>query len=201
MRRIALTGGIGSGKTTVAARLALLGAIVIDADALAREVVAVGTPGLAAVIDRFGSEMLDADGALDRRRLGRLVFADRAALDDLNKIVHPLVIARTDELMDAAPPDGVVVYDVPLLVENGAERAAGYDAVLVVEAPLEQRLERLERRGLPRDEARSRITQQADDAERRAVATVVIDNSGSEIDLLRQVDGVWPGLVSNASGR
>jgi dephospho-CoA kinase len=195
MRRIALTGGIGSGKSTVAKRLAELGAVVVDADAIAREVVDVGTPGLDAVIARFGREFLNADGSLDRRRLGRRVFDDRSALDDLNAIVHPLVAERSRELIAAVPSDGVVVYDIPLLVEGGEGRVREYDAVIVVEAPLEQRLERLERRGLPVDEARSRIAQQASDSERRAVATVVVDNSGTEGELRDRVDVAWAELT------
>jgi dephospho-CoA kinase len=123
------------------------------------------------------------------------VFDDRSALDDLNAIVHPLVAERSRELIAAVPSDGVVVYDIPLLVEGGEGRVREYDAVIVVEAPLEQRLERLERRGLPLDEARSRIAQQASDSERRAVATVVVDNSGTEGELRDRVDVAWAELT------
>jgi len=193
MLRIGLTGGIGSGKSTVAARLAEHGAVVIDADAIAREVVAVGTPGLAAVVERFGTGVLLPDGALDRSKLGQLVFGDEAALADLNAIVHPLVGARSAELMAAAGPDAVVVYDVPLLVENGLE--SGFDAVLVVAAPLEVRLERLAGRGMDEDTARARIAQQASDERRRAVATVVLDNAGSRAQLRDAVDAAWRRLV------
>ncbi len=192
--RIGLTGGIGSGKSTVAARFASLGAVVIDADALAREVVAVGTPGLAAVVERFGAQMLEPGGELDRPKLGRLVFADPQALADLNAIVHPLVAARTAELMAAADPDATLVYDVPLLVENGLQDA--YDAVVVVQAPLPVRLARLAERGLAEDEARSRIAHQASDADRQAVATVLIDNAGSLADLHAQVDSAWRRLTN-----
>ena len=193
MFRIGLTGGIGSGKSTAAARFAELGAVVIDADQLAREVVAVGTPGLARVIERFGAELLRPDGSLDRPALGQRVFADAAALADLNAIVHPLVAERGAELMAAAGPDAVVVYDVPLLAEN--ELADGFDAVVVVEAPLALRLERLAGRGLDEATARARIARQASDEQRRAVATVVLDNSGSRAALERQVDAAWRQLV------
>ena len=201
--RIGLTGGIGSGKSTAAARFAELGATVIDADQLARQVLAPGTPGLAAVLDRFGAE-LAADGVLDRARLAGLVFADPAALADLNAIVHPLVAERTAELTEAAGPDAMVVYDVPLLVEN--DLSGGFQVVVVVEAPLPARLARLAERGMAEAEARSRIAAQASDAQRRAVATVVLDNSGSVDELRAQVDdllaslaghgGEQPGLVT-----
>lgn len=193
MVRIGLTGGIGSGKSTAAARFASLGAVVIDADQLAREVVSVGTPGLDRVVSRFGGEILRPDGSLDRPALGRLVFDDPAALADLNAIVHPLVAERSAELMAAAGPDAVVVYDVPLLVENNL--AAGFDAVVVVEAPLELRLARLASRGLAEDEARARIARQASDEQRRAVATVLLDNSGDRAALAEQVDAAWRRLV------
>lgn len=198
-RRIGLTGGIGSGKSTAAARLAELGAVVIDADAIAREVVEPGTPGLQAVLERFGTELLGPDGRLDRPALGRLVFADPQALADLNGILHPLIGERTAELIAAAREDAVVVYDVPLLVENGL--AGGFDVVLVVEAPLPLRLQRLAGRGMDEQTARARIAQQATDEQRRAVATIVLDNSGSQDELVRQVDDAWravtgPGLES-----
>jgi dephospho-CoA kinase len=199
--KIGLTGGIGSGKSTVAARLSELGAVVIDADAIAREVVSIGTPGLARVVDRFSSSVLAPDGSLDRPKLGRLVFAgDSAAataLADLNAIVHPLVAARTAELIAEVDPSGVVVYDVPLLVETG--RGEGFDVVLVVEAPVELRLERLAGRGLAREEALSRMARQATDAERRAVATEVLDNSGSVAHLWQQVDRAWAEIIRPGS--
>lgn len=198
MLRIGLTGGIGSGKSTVAIRLAELGATVIDADALAREVVAVGTPGLEQVVERFGAEVLASDGSLDRPKLGRIVFADPAALADLNSIVHPLVAARTGELMADVAGDGVVVYDVPLLVEN--ELQDGFDKVIVVEAPLQVRLERLERRGLGEAEARERIAHQASDEQRRAVASVVIDNGGTVDSLRAAVDEAWHRLMDTGAG-
>jgi dephospho-CoA kinase len=193
MLRIGLTGGIGSGKSTAAARFAQLGAVVIDADQIAREVVAVGTPGLAEVVERFGAEVLLPDGSLDRPKLGELVFGDSQALADLNAIVHPLVAERSAELMVAAGPDAVVVYDVPLLVEN--DLAGNFDVVVVVEAPLEVRLARLASRGLAAEEARARIARQASDEQRRAVATVVLDNSGGRAELAEQVEAAWRRLV------
>jgi dephospho-CoA kinase len=196
MLRIGLTGGIGSGKSTAAARFAELGAVVIDADVLAREVVGVGTPGLARVVSRFGPEMLRPDGSLDRPKLGERVFGDAAALADLNAIVHPLVAERRAELMAAAGPDAVVVSDVPLLVETGM--AGDFDAVVVVEAPLAVRLARLAARGLAEDEARARIARQASDEQRRAVATLVLDNSGDRAALERAVDAAWRELVPGA---
>ncbi|UQX87120.1 dephospho-CoA kinase [Jatrophihabitans telluris] len=190
MRRIALTGGIGSGKSTVADLLARRGAIVIDADQIAREVVAVGTPGLTAVINRFGRDLLAADGSLDRPALARLVFADRAALADLNAIVHPLVGARSAELMARVPDGGVAVYDVPLLVENGT--VSGWDEVVVVQAPMALRLSRLRGRGLPEDEARNRMARQAGDEQRRQAATILVDNDGTLEELAARVDAAWP---------
>lgn len=190
MLRVGLTGGIGAGKSTVAGMLADHGALVVDADVLAREVVAPGTPGLAAVVSEFGPQVLAEDGGLDRARLGRLVFADPAARERLNAIVHPLVAQRFAELVDAAPPDAVVVHDVPLLVENGL--ADRYDLVVVVEAPADQRVGRLaESRRMGEDEARSRMAAQADDDQRRAVAGVVLVNDGDRDRLVRQVDALW----------
>ncbi|HEX8305907.1 MAG TPA: dephospho-CoA kinase [Jatrophihabitans sp.] len=200
MLRIGLTGGIGSGKSTVAARLAELGAVVIDSDLLAREVVSVDSPGLARVVERFGPAVLAADGTLDRPGLGRLVFGDPAALADLNAIVHPLVRARSEALTAEAAAAGAVavVHDIPLLVEN--KLAAGYDAVIVVETPLELRLRRLAGRGLDAETARARIAAQATDEERRAVADIVLDNSGTVAELTAQVDAAWARLVGGRSG-
>ncbi len=198
MLRIGLTGGIGSGKSTVAARLAELGAVVIDSDQLAREVVRLGSPGLARVTERFGTDVLAADGNLDRPRLGRLVFADPAALADLNAIVHPLVAERTAELTRQAADRGAeaVVHDIPLLVEN--RLAAAYDTVIVVQAPVELRLHRLAARGLDEDTARARIAAQATDEQRRGVADVLLDNSGSVAELRAQVDAAWASLVGRS---
>jgi dephospho-CoA kinase len=192
--RVGLTGGVGSGKSTVSALLAERGAVVIDADAIAREVVEPGTPGLAAVVERFGPEILAPDGSLDRRKLASVVFADERARADLNAIVHPLVGARTVELMAAAAPEAVIVYDVPLLVENGM--AAGFDVVVVVLAAEETRVARLAGRGMHEDDARARIKAQATDDERRAVADVVIDNDGTFDELRAQVDALWTRLTA-----
>jgi dephospho-CoA kinase len=195
--RVGLTGGIGAGKSTVAGMLADRGALVVDADVLAREVVAPGTPGHAEVVSEFGPQVLAEDGGLDRARLGRLVFADPAARERLNAIVHPLVAQRFAELVDAAPPDAVVVHDVPLLVENGL--AGRYDLVVVVEAPADQRVSRLaESRRMSEDEARSRMAAQADDDQRRAVADVVLLNDGDRDGLAHQVDAFWRERVEPA---
>jgi dephospho-CoA kinase len=196
MKRVALTGGIGSGKSAVAARLCELGAVVIDADALAREVVAPGTDGLAALVEAFGPGILDADGSLHRPTMARLVFGDASQLALLEGITHPRIGARTAELIAQAEADAapVVVYDVPLLVEK--RLAGGFDAVVVVEAPRDLRLERLEGRGVARDDAEARMRAQATDAERREVADHLLDNSGDLASLHAQVDAVWAALRS-----
>lgn len=187
---VGLTGGIGSGKSEVARRLAELGAVVIDSDRLAREVVEPGTEGLAEVVAAFGPEVLGPDGALDRPALGRRVFADEAARHRLEAIIHPRVRARSAELIAAAPPDAVVVNDVPLLVESGI--GAGFDLVVVVAASEPSRLSRLARyRGMSAEEARSRMAAQATDEQRRAVADVVLDNDGSLEELRAAVDRLW----------
>jgi dephospho-CoA kinase len=196
--RIGLTGGIGSGKSTVAALLAARGAVVVDADRIAREVVEPGTPGLAAVVGAFGPGVLTPDGALDRAALASIVFADQEARARLDGIVHPLVRARAEEVVAGAPPDAVVVQDVPLLVETG--QAGRYDLVLVVEADLETRLARLVLRGLTEDDARARIAAQATDEQRRAVADVVLDNSGTPDALAAQVERLWAERVVPAVG-
>ena len=198
MLRIGLTGGIGSGKSTVAGLLAARGARVVDADRIAREVVEPGTPGLDAVVAAFGRDVLTAEGALDRPALAAVVFADPDARRRLDGIVHPLVRARAAELVAAAPPDAVVVQDVPLLVETG--QASSYDLVLVVEADLATRVERLVGRGLSEDDARARIASQATDEQRRAVADVVLDNSGTVEDLEAQVERFWAERVAPALG-
>jgi dephospho-CoA kinase len=187
--RIGLTGGIGSGKSTVAALLAARGAVIVDADRIAREVVEPGTPGLAAVVDVFGPGVLTAEGSLDRPALAAVVFADPAARARLDEVVHPRVRARAAELVAAAPADAVVVQDVPLLVETG--QAGSYDLVLVVEADLETRVRRLVDRGLTEQDARARIASQATDAQRRAVADVVLLNDGAREELAAQVDRFW----------
>ncbi|MDQ1648274.1 MAG: dephospho-CoA kinase [Frankiaceae bacterium] len=193
MHRIGLTGGIGAGKSTVARLLAAHGAIVVDADALAREVVAPGTPGLQQVVDAFGPSVVRDDGSLDREALGRIVFNDPDQRRVLEGITHPLIGQRTQELFAQAGQDDVVVHDVPLLVELGM--APLYDAVIVVEAPDDVRLTRLEGRGLPREQALERIKAQADADQRLAAATVVVDNAGDEQALQQRVDEVWAQIV------
>ena len=198
MLKVGLTGGIGSGKSEVSARLDERGAVVIDADKIAREVVEPGTPGLVAVVAEFGDDVLLPSGALDREKVGKIVFADSERLAALNAIVHPLVGERMQELMDAAPADAVVVYDVPLLTENGL--APMYDEVVVVDAPEETQIERLtSRRGMTEEDARARMAAQASREERRAVATHVIDNSGTLDDLKTQVDALWETLTRRAA--
>jgi dephospho-CoA kinase len=187
---VGLTGGIGAGKSAVADRLAELGAVVIDADRLAREVVEPGTEGLAEVRKAFGADVIAPDGFLDRPALAEKVFGDASARRRLEEIIHPRVRARTAELVAAAPRDAVVVNDVPLLVESGL--ADSFDVVVVVEAPEQIRIDRLVReRGMSRQQATDRITAQASGEQRRAVADVVLDNSGDLATLHRQVDTLW----------
>ncbi|WP_441246679.1 dephospho-CoA kinase [Kitasatospora sp. McL0602] len=193
MLRIGLTGGIGAGKSAVSGRLAARGAVIVDSDLIAREVVAPGTAGLRAVVAEFGEGVLAPDGALDRPALGALVFADQARLAALNAIVHPLVRARSAELESAAGPDDLVVHDVPLLTENGL--APLYDLVVVVDAPDEVRIDRLVRlRGMAEAEARARMAAQATRAARLDIADLVIDNSGTPAELDAQVAGLWEQL-------
>jgi dephospho-CoA kinase len=192
--QIGLTGGIGSGKSTAARRFAELGALVIDADAVAREVVEPGTEGLAAVVAEFGDQVLDGDGRLDRPALARVVFADGAARERLNAILHPRIRARVAERIAAAAPGTVVVQDVPLLAETN--QAGAYDLVVVVEAPEELRVQRLARdRGMPPEQARARMATQASDEQRRAIANVVLVNDGSPDDLRARVDALWRARV------
>ena len=196
---VGLTGGIGSGKSAVSALLAARGAVVVDADRIARAVVEPGTPGLERVVAEFGREVLRPDGSLDRPELGRRVFSDRAALARLNAVVHPLVAERTAEEVAAAERAGasVVVHDVPLLVENGL--ADRYDAVVVVAARPETQLDRLVRlRGMSQADARARIAAQAPLADKLAVATHVVRNDGSREELERQVDVLWRELAGRA---
>jgi dephospho-CoA kinase len=197
--KVGLTGGIGSGKSEVARLLAGRGAVVIDADELAREVVAPGTPGLAAVVARFGPGVLAPDGSLDRPALGRVVFGAPVERAALNAIVHPLVGRRRDELLASMPGDAVVVLDVPLLVEN---RLAGeFDVVVVVDADDEIRLDRLVRiRGMAAADARARMAAQAGREQRLAVADFVITNTGSLDELAAQVGRLWSRLASGLGG-
>jgi dephospho-CoA kinase len=191
--RVGLTGGIGSGKSAVSSRLAERGAVVIDSDVLAREVVAKGTDGLAEVADAFGDGVLTAEGELDRPAVGRMVFGDESARRKLEAIIHPRVRARAAEIEAAAPADAVVVHDIPLLVETG--QADKFDVVLVVDTPVDVQLERLTtQRGMTEAEAKQRIASQASREDRLAVADLVVDNSGTLADLDRRIDEVWAGL-------
>jgi dephospho-CoA kinase len=197
MLKVGLTGGIGAGKSEVSRLLVGHGAVLIDADRIAREVVAPGTPGLAAVTEAFGPEVLAADGSLDRPRLGSIVFADPARLAVLNSIVHPLVGARSRELESAAADDAVVVHDVPLLAENGLAQL--YDVVVVVDTAPETQLDRLTRlRGMTEEDARARMAAQATREKRLEIADIVIDND-VPLDALRQrVGEVWADLQRRA---
>lgn len=191
--RVGLTGGIASGKSTVSAILRELGAVVIDADALAREVVEKGTPGLDAVVAEFGPSILTAEGELDRPAMGALVFADADARRRLEAIVHPLVFERIVALEEAAPPDALVVHDIPLLAESG--RADTFDAVVVVHVPEDMQIERMVHdRGWAEEEARARIAAQATPADRLAIATYVVDNTGTREDLRHRVTEVFDAL-------
>ena len=197
MLKIGLTGGIGSGKSAVSRLLSSYGAVLIDADVVAREVVAPGTPGLAALVTECGAGVLLPDGSLDREGLGRVVFGDDAKRAALNAIVHPLVGARMAELETAALESGApaVVHDVPLLAENGM--APLYDEVLVVDCPVELQVARLvEQRGMAEQDARARIAVQATREQRLAVATRVVTNDGSLADLERQVKAVWEQVLA-----
>lgn len=193
MKLIGLTGGIASGKSTIARRLAEHGARHIDADQLAREAVAPGSPGLARVRERFGDAVIRADGSLDREKLGELVFSDAGARAELNAVVHPEVRRLAEERISEAAqsdPAAIVVYDVPLLVESGLQMP--WDLVVVAEAPAAMRVDRLvQLRGMDRAEALRRISAQANDAERRAVADVVIDTGGTVEYTIDQVDRLW----------
>jgi dephospho-CoA kinase len=190
MLRVGLTGGIGSGKSTVAGRLAEHGAVVIDADKLAREVVEPGTPGLKSLVEAFGPEILAGDGSLDRPKLAAVVFNDADQRERLNGIVHPLVGARTAEMMQGAADDAIVVHDVPLLVEKNY--APMYHLVVIVDADVEERVHRLtSARGMPEADARARIAAQATEEQRRAVADVWLDNSGTSDQVLALADALW----------
>ncbi|WP_406836832.1 dephospho-CoA kinase [Streptomyces sp. AHU1] len=197
MLKVGLTGGIGAGKSEVSRLLVEHGAVLIDADRIAREVVAPGTPGLAAVVDAFGEGVLAPDGGLDRPKLGSIVFADPGKLAVLNSIVHPLVGDRSRTLEEAAPEDAVVVHDVPLLAENGL--AALYDLVIVVDARPETQLDRLVRlRGMTEKNARARMAAQASRDKRLEIADIVIDNDVPLDELERRVREVWADLVRRA---
>lgn len=198
MLLIGLTGGIGSGKSSVSAILARHGAVIIDADAITRELQQPGTPVLAAMVERFGASILQDDGSLDRQAVADIVFNDADALADLGRIVHPAAgIEIAARLEREAATDNLVVLDVPLLVESGRDDMA---ALVVVDVDPELAVQRLvEHRGMREDDARARIARQATREERRAKADIVIDNSGSRADLERTVDAVWPQLRALAT--
>lgn len=200
MKLVALSGGIAAGKSTIARRFAELGAVHIDADQLAREVVAPGTEGLAEVKHQFGDEVISADGSLDRQRLAEIVFGHPERLAVLNGIVHPRVQQLFSEKLrdiEQQHPDAVVIYDVPLLVEAGqSPKKPNWDAVVIAEAPADVRINRMvELRGMTREEAERRIANQTSDEERRKIADVVIDTGGDVAHTLEQVDRVWYGLL------
>ncbi|MER5180740.1 dephospho-CoA kinase [Streptomyces sp. NPDC002896] len=198
MLRVGLTGGIGAGKSEVSRLLVECGAVLIDADKIAREVVEPGTPGLATIVEAFGEEVLHADGSLDRPKLGTIVFADADRLALLNSIVHPLVRARSAELEAAAPDDAVVIHDVPLLAENTL--APLYDVVVVVDASPETQLDRLVRlRRMTEEDARARMAAQATRERRLEIADIVIDNDVPLAELREQVHAVWRDLAHRAS--
>ncbi|CAA9363995.1 MAG: Dephospho-CoA kinase [uncultured Nocardioidaceae bacterium] len=197
--RVGLTGGIASGKSTVSAVLRELGAVVMDADQLARDVVAPGTPGLAAVVEEFGPGVLTESGELDRPAVGRIVFADEAARKRLEAIVHPLVFEEITRLEAEAPEGAVVVHDIPLLAESG--RAESFDAVIVVDAPPELQLTRMvEDRGWSREDAESRMAAQASREDRLALATYVVENTGTLEELRRRVQEVYAELAPSPEG-
>ena len=205
MLRVGLTGGIGSGKSEVSRRLAAHGAVLIDADVAAREVVVPGSPGLARIAETFGPAVLRPDGTLNRERLGEIVFGDPESRTRLNEIVHPLVrewmqAAEQAAVAAAVPPGPVVVHDVPLLAESRGR--TGFDVVIVVDVPPEVQAERLVRlRGMPAEQARARMAAQASREQRLAVADIVIDNSGSLDDLDRRVSEVWADLGRRVAAR
>jgi dephospho-CoA kinase len=194
MLLVGLTGGIGSGKSTVAKLLQDKGARLIDADVAARKVVEPGQPALRALAERFGEEILLPDGGLDRAGLARIAFADEEGTQALNAITWPAIVDEFTREIDAAPADAIVVCDAPLLAEGGPGSERDFAAVIVVEAPREVRLDRVEARGIARDDAERRMAAQASDDERREYATYVLDNSGDLESLSRQVDDVWADL-------
>ena len=191
MIRVGLTGGIGAGKSTVGRMLAELGAVIVDGDQIARDLVVRGEPALAEIVERFGPDVLLPDGGLDRAGLAELVFPEPESLASLDAIMHPRIAERAQAMLADAQRNGtsVIVYDMPLLVESGA--ADDFDVVMVVHAPVEVRLARLAVRGVAVDDARNRMAQQASDEERAAVATILIDNGGDDEQLIDQVQRAW----------
>jgi dephospho-CoA kinase len=197
MLKVGLTGGIGAGKSEVSQRLASYGALVIDADQIAREVVEPGTPGLAQVVGLFGTGVLAPDGTLDRQRLGEIVFGDDELRAKLNSIIHPLVGARIRELEQGADADAILIEDVPLIAEN--DLAGFYDLVVVVDVPPRLQEERLIRaRGMTPDQVAARMAAQASREQRLAIAGIVVDNSGSLAELDREVGELWAELSRRA---
>lgn len=201
MLLVGLTGGIGSGKSTVARLLEARGATIVDADQVARDVVEPGQPAFDQLVERFGGGILGPDGRLDRPKLAAVAFATEEGTAALNAITHPAVGEEFLRRMTAAPADGIVVCDVPLLVESETAASRGYEFVIVVETPRELRLERLEGRGVPRADAEARMAKQATDEQRRAVATWVVDNSGDLAHLEGQVEAIWAELVATVEAR
>ena len=197
MLLVGLTGGIGAGKSTVSDLLAARGAVIVDADVVARSVVEPGQPALAKLVERFGAGILDTGGRLDRAALAKLAFVDDESRRDLEAITHPAINDEFTRRVAEAPSDAIVVLDVPLLAESEQARKRPYQTVIVVEAPRDVRLERLEARGVPRSDAEARMAAQADDAERRKIATYVVDNSGDLAALERQIDEIWADLEAS----
>jgi dephospho-CoA kinase len=191
---VGLTGGIGAGKSTVSELLAARGAVIVDADQVARAVVEPGQPAVQKLVDRFGEGILDADGRLARGALAKVAFADDASRLDLEAITHPAINEEFTRRVAEAPSDAIVVLDVPLLVESPQARERGYQTVIVVEAPRDVRLARLEARGVDRADAEARMAAQAGDDERRKIATYVVDNAGDRSSLEAQVDDIWADL-------
>ena len=194
MLLVGLTGGIGAGKSTVSELLAARGAVIVDADQVARAVVEPGQPALQKLVERFGEGILDADGRLARGALAKVAFADDESRLDLEAITHPAINEEFTRCVAEAPSDAIVVLDVPLLAESEQARKRPYQTVIVVEAPREVRLARLEARGVDRADAEARMGAQADDEERRKLATYVVDNAGDRAALERQIDEVWADL-------
>ncbi|HEY4397814.1 MAG TPA: dephospho-CoA kinase [Acidimicrobiia bacterium] len=194
MLLVGLTGGIGAGKSTVAELLAARGAVIIDADQVARAVVEPGQPALTKIVERFGDSILDGDGRLSRGALAKVAFADDESRRDLEAITHPAINEEFSRRVAEAPSDAIVVLDVPLLAESEQARKRPYQTVIVVEAPRDVRLARLEARGVERADAEARMAAQANDDERRKIATYVLDNAGGRDSVERQVDDVWRDL-------
>ncbi|MGZ4677094.1 MAG: dephospho-CoA kinase [Acidimicrobiia bacterium] len=201
MLLVGLTGGIGAGKSTVAALLAERGAVILDADQVARDVVEPGQPAFDALVAEFGPEIVGTDGRLDRAGLAARAFATPEGKAALDAITHPAIHAEFGRRMAEAPTDAIVVMDVPLLVESKTAAERGYEVVIVVEAPEQVRLDRLEGRGLPRHDAAARMKAQATDEERRAVATHVLDNGSHPDALVAQVDALWTDLQSRHAAK